>query len=146
MFGARFASRNGTKICRAMSPQAVGNRAVAANHLALIRAFCASSGSSTGPKTHSVRKIFCVAKSVARASWRAKRFIGSERGRIAFSRRDRNCDSAKTPDSSAFPHYIEFCAEKYAGEKFSAAAFRLWCSGASPANAKPGTYTQNVVE
>jgi hypothetical protein len=129
-----------------MSPQAVGKRAVAANHLALIRAFCASSGPSTRPKTHSVRKIFCVAKSGARASRRAKRFAGSDRARIAFSRHDKNCDSAKTLDSSAFPHCVALCAEKCARGKISTAALRLRWGRASPANARPGSYTQNLVE
>jgi len=129
-----------------MSPHAVGKRAVAANHLALIRAFCASPGMSAHPKTHSVRKIFCVAKSGARASLCAKRFAGSDRTRVGFSRHEKICDSAETIDSSAFPHGVAFCAKKCAREKISAAALRLRCGHASSANGGSGSYTQNLVE
>jgi hypothetical protein len=129
-----------------MMSHAVGKCAVAANHLALIRAFCASSGPSTRPKTHSVRKIFCAAKSGARASRRAKRFAGSDRARIGFSRHDKNCDSAKTLYSSAFLRGVAFGAEKCARAKFSAAALRLRGGRASPANGGSGSYTQNLVE
>jgi len=129
-----------------MSPHAVGKRAVAANHLALIRAFCASPGMSAHPKTHSVRKIFCVAKSGARASLCAKRFAGSDRTRIGFSGNDKIRDSVETIDSSAFLHGIAVCAEKCAREKISAAALRLRCGHASPVNGGKGSYTQNLVE
>jgi hypothetical protein len=82
----------------------------------------------------------------ARASRRAKRFAGSDRGRIAFSRRDKIFNSVETIDSSAFLHGVAFCAEKRVRGKFLAAALRLRCSGASPANGGPGSYTQNLVE
>jgi len=129
-----------------MSPHAVGKCAAAANHLAPIRAFCASSGPSTRPKTHSVRKFFCVAKSGAQASRRAKQFARSGRARIAFSRHDKNCDSAKTLDSWALLHGVAFGAEKCAREKISAAPLRLRCGRASSANGGSGSYTQNLVE
>jgi hypothetical protein len=129
-----------------MSVDAVGKCAVAANHLAPIRAFCASSGPSTRPKTRSVRKIFCAAKSGARASLCAKRFAGSDRNRIAFCRYDKNCDNAKTLDSSAFLHGVAFGAKKCARGKISAAALRLHGGRASSANGGSGSYTQNLVE
>jgi hypothetical protein len=129
-----------------MSLHAVGKRVVAANHLAPIRSFCASSDPSTRPKTHSVRKFFCVAKSGARASRRAKRFTGSDRNRIAFCRHDKNCDNAKTLDSSAFLHGAAFGAKKCARAKFSAAALRPRGGRASSASGGSGSYTQNLVE
>src|SRR5580704_6151745 len=103
-----------------MSPRAAGKRAVAANHLALIRAFCVSFGASTRPKTHSARKIFCVAKLAVRALSRAKKFAASDRDCVEFSRRDKIHGSAETLHSSAFLRCMPFCAKNCAREKFVA--------------------------
>jgi len=67
-------------------------------------------------------KFFCVAKLTAPAASRAKKFPARYRCRIEFSRRDQNCDSAETLNSSAFLHYVDFCAENCAREKFFATA------------------------
>jgi hypothetical protein len=79
-----------------MSPHAAGKRGVAANHLALIRAFCVSFGASTRPKMHSARKFFCVAKLAARALSCAEKFAVSGHARVGFSRRNEIYDSAET--------------------------------------------------
>jgi hypothetical protein len=129
-----------------MSPRAAGKRAVAANHLALIRAFCVSFGASTRPKTRSARKFFCVAKLAARALSCAKKFAASGRTRVEFSRRNEIYDSAETLNSSAFLRCMRFCAENIAREKLVAAASRLQCSRTSAANAGRASYTQNLVE
>jgi hypothetical protein len=129
-----------------MSPRAAGKRAVAANHLALIRAFCVSFGASTRPKMHSARKFFCVAKLAARALSCAKKFAASGRTRVDFSRRNEIYDSGETLNSSAFLRCMRFCAENIAREKFVAAASRLRCSRTSAADAGRASYTQNLVE
>jgi hypothetical protein len=114
--------------------------------LALIRAFCASCGASTRPKTHSARKIFCVAKLAVRALSCAKKLAASDRGRGEFSRCGKIHSSAETLHSSAFLRRMPFCAKNFAREKFLAAASRVRCGRASPANAGRCSYTQNLVE
>jgi len=77
---------------------------------------------------------------------RAKKFAASDRDGVELSRRDENYDSAETPYSSAFLRCVDFCAVKCACGSFFAAASWLRCNHATPANAGPGIYTQNVVE
>jgi len=72
----------------------------------------------------SVRKFFRVAKLAASALQRVKKFPAIDRCRVEFSRRNENCDSAETLNSSAFLRCIHFCAENRTRGEFFAAALR----------------------
>jgi hypothetical protein len=93
-----------------------------------------------------VQNFFRVVKLAALALRYAKKFPAIERDRVAFSRHGKNYNSAKTLNSSALLHCIAFCAENRAGENYFAAAARRRSNCASPANAEPWSYTQNLVE
>jgi hypothetical protein len=93
-----------------------------------------------GANFFSRREVDC-AGGVAR-----EKFFARYRYRVAFSRRDKNRDSAETLNPSAFLHYVDFRARYRARAKVFAAASCLRCSCASPASVGQGSYTQNLVE
>jgi len=132
--------------CRREALRAVVERAVSANRLALIRAFCASMGPSTRHFRRPVQNFFSADTDrhlhiVKHCATRAKNLRSAQRrGNFATS------EIAESHISSAFLSNARNHARDRVSEKFFRVALCQRAPCAPSAAARGGGYTQNVVD
>jgi hypothetical protein len=140
----RASKRNRESVAqrRRETPRAVTKRAVAANRLALIRAFCASPRPSTRPPTLVAQNFFACARPPHVDFAACRKMRDKDDARASDSEKIKKPDVAETHVPSALSRCLDFCSQNPASEKFLAAAQLQRSRCASRAAAGRGSYAQ----